>query len=123
MLQVADDLIRNVVKEVLTHMNGKGAAPKTNGQPATGRWGVFDDVPAAVAAAVAAQRKFEAMGLAERRKAVDCVRKICIDKAEVLGLEELEETKIGRLVHKVEKLIAAGKMTPGVEWLTTRAYS
>src|SRR5688572_11277186 len=99
MLQVTDDLIRSVVQEVLGSM-------KRNGTPAAARsagnaWGVFDSVDDAVNAASEAQRKFEAMGLRERKKAVDCVRKICIDKADALGLEEFEETKIGRLKHKV----------------------
>jgi aldehyde dehydrogenase len=122
MLQVTDDLIRSVVKDVLTHMkNGTPAA--TNGKAASGRWGVFDDVGEAVAAASAAQSKFEKLGLEARRKAVDCVRRICIDRAEELGREELEETKIGRLVHKIEKLVTAGEKTPGVEFLVTRAYA
>jgi aldehyde dehydrogenase len=124
MLTVTDDLIRSVVQEVLTHMKSApaaGAAPAGNGK--TGRWGVFDDVAEAVAAASAAQKKFERLGLEARRKAVDCVRRICIDRAEELGREELEETKIGRLVHKIEKLVTAGEKTPGVEYLVTRAFS
>ncbi len=110
-MQVTDELIRNVVQEVLTAVRNGQPAP-TNGQ-ATPRSGVFDDVDSAVAAATDAQREFEARGLEGRRKAVDCIRKICIDKAEQLGLEEFEETKIGRLKHKVEKLIVAGDKTPG----------
>ncbi len=105
MLTLSDDLIRNVVQEVLGHMKN-GAAPKKS---AGKNWGVFEDVNTAVAAASLAQQKYERLGMDERKKAVDCVRKICIGKAEQLGLEELEETKIGRLKHKVEKLIVAGE--------------
>jgi len=104
MLTVSDDLIRSVVKDVLTHMK---RPPVANGKPASGHSGVFDDVNEAVAAASAAQKKFETMGLAERRKAVDCVRRVCIDRAEEMGRDELEETKIGRLAHKIDKLIVA----------------
>src|SRR5947199_4023672 len=100
MLQLTDDLIRSVVKDVLTHM--KVAPAPANGK--SGRFGVFDDVGEAVAAATAAQRKFERMGIEARRKATDCVRRICIERADELGREELDETKIGRLVHKIEKL-------------------
>jgi aldehyde dehydrogenase len=122
MLQVTDDLIRNVVQEVLIHMKSNGAAAPA--RSASGdAWGVFDSVDDAAAAAADAQRKFEALGLDARRTAVDCVRKICIEKAEVLGLAEFEETKIGRLKHKVEKLIVAGEKTPGVEFLAPRAFS
>jgi aldehyde dehydrogenase len=121
MLQVTDDLIRSVVKDVLTHM--KVAPPTVNGNGKSGRFGVFDDVGEAVAAATAAQRKFERMGIEARRKATDCVRRICIERADELGREELDETKIGRLVHKIEKLKVAGEKTPGVEYLTTRAFT
>ena len=129
MLQVTDDLIRNVVQEVLVHMKGGSpAAPaKTQNSPAapaapTGGWGVFDQVNDAVAAAVKAQRQLEALGLDGRKKATDCIRKICIEKAEMLGLEEFEETKIGRLKHKIEKLVTAGERSPGVEFLRTAAF-
>jgi aldehyde dehydrogenase len=125
MLQVTDDLIRNVVQEVLGHMKINNASPgvRYSDPLGSGAWGVFDSVDDAANAATEAQRKFEAMGLDARRKAVACVRKVCIDKAEMLGLEEFEETKIGKLKHKVEKLIVAGEKTPGVEFLITRAYS
>lgn len=119
MLQVTDDLIRNVVQEVLTHMKGKPVVAPSQGNA----WGVFDSVDDAVNAAAEAQRKFEAMGLEQRRKAVACVRKICIEQADALGRAEFEETKIGKLKHKIEKLIVAGEKTPGVEFLMTRAYT
>jgi aldehyde dehydrogenase len=119
-MQVTDELIRGVVQEVLSNMR-KGQAKAVNGQ-ARG-WGIFDDVDGAVAAAAEAQKQFENRGLEDRRKAVDCIRRICIDKAEALGREEMEETKIGRLKHKIEKLIVAGERTPGVEFLRTEAYS
>jgi aldehyde dehydrogenase len=119
-MQVTDELIRGVIQEVLSNMR-KGQAKAVNGQ-ARG-WGIFDDVDGAVAAAAEAQKQFENRGLEDRRKAVDCIRRICIDKAEALGREEMEETKIGRLKHKIEKLIVAGERTPGVEFLRTEAYS
>src|SRR5262245_11882421 len=120
-MQVTDDLIRNVVQEVLSHMrNGRATAP-TNGK---GRaWGVFDDVNAAASAAVEAQREFEKRGLDDRKKAIDRIRRICIDQAESLGHDELKETKIGRLDHKIEKMKVVGEKTPGVEFLKTEAFS
>ncbi|HEX5269607.1 MAG TPA: aldehyde dehydrogenase family protein, partial [Gemmataceae bacterium] len=121
-MQVTDELIRTVVQEVLSHVrNGQAKAPSGNGQAR--RWGVFEDVPAAVAAAVAAQREFERRGLDERRKAVQCVRDICAKQAETLGREELEETEIGRLEHKIEKLKVVADRIPGVEFLRTDAFS
>jgi aldehyde dehydrogenase len=121
-MQVTDELIRTVVQEVLSHVrNGQAKAPSGNGQAR--RWGVFEDVAAAVAAAAAAQREFERRGLDERRRAVQCVRDICAKQAESLGREEFEETEIGRLEHKVEKLKVVADRIPGVEFLRTDAFS
>jgi aldehyde dehydrogenase len=36
---------------------------------------------------------------------------------------EMEETKIGRLAHKIEKLKTLGELTPGVEFLQSQVYS
>src|SRR5579885_2393136 len=120
-MQVTDELIRSVVQEVLTHVrNGRAPAPSGNGQAR--RWGVFDEGGAA-AAAVEAQREFERRGLDDRRRAVQCVRDICAKQADALGREELEETKIGRLPHKIEKLKVIADRIPGVEFLRTEAFS
>jgi aldehyde dehydrogenase len=124
-MQVTDEFIRGVVQQVLTHMrngngNGRAGAPR-NG--ARSQRGVFTDVDGAVSAAAEAQRQFEARGLDDRRKAVACVRKICTEQAETLGREELEETRIGRLPHKVEKLKVIADRIPGVEFLKSEAFS
>jgi aldehyde dehydrogenase len=121
-MQVTDELIRSVVQEVLSHVrNGHPKAPSGNGQ--AGRWGVFDDVAAAVKAAAEAQREFERRGLEDRRRAVQCIRDICARQADTLGREELEETEIGRLEHKIEKLKVVAERIPGVEFLRTDAFS
>jgi aldehyde dehydrogenase len=120
MLQITDDLIRGVVQEILGQMTN-GRTPSA--APGASRWGAFEDVESAVAAASLAQQKFETLGTDGRKKAVDCIRKICKERAEELGREEFEETKIGRLQHKIDKLVVAAEKTPGVEWMKTEAYS
>lgn len=124
-MQVNDELIRNVVAEVLTHLCSRSTLPAaskgTNGRAAA--WGVFQDVEVAISTAATAQREFERRGLDDRRKAVACIRRICTEQAEELGRDELEETKIGRLVHKIEKLQVIADRIPGVEFLKTEAFS
>jgi aldehyde dehydrogenase len=127
-MQVTDELIRGVVQQVLAQVRGGKAAPAANGRnghaaPSGSGWGVFGDAEGAIKAAAVAQREFERRGLEDRRKAVACVRKICSEQAEQLGREELEETKIGRLDHKIEKLKVIADRIPGVEFLKTDAYS
>jgi len=119
-MQMTEDIIRNVVQEVLAQM-GNGAA-LTNGKAPSrpsGNLGVFSTVDDAVTAAGAAFQEFRTRPVADRRKAVESIRKICVDQAEELGRLELEETKIGRLDHKIDKLRNAIARVPGVEYLRT----
>jgi aldehyde dehydrogenase len=119
-MQLTDQVIRDVISEVLAQMKiGVQLAPARTGS----RHGQFDDVGTAVQAATDAQKEFARRPLADREKAVKCIRRICIEQAEPLGKEEFAETKIGRLDHKIEKLIVAGERTPGVEFLKTDASS
>ena len=103
-MQMTEDLIRNVVQEVLSQMGGGGAVNGKASARSAGNLGVFPSVDTAVAAAEAAFDQFRHRPLADRKKAVACVRKICVDQAEELGRAELAETKIGRVDHKIAKL-------------------
>jgi aldehyde dehydrogenase len=119
-MQMTEDLIRNVVYEVLSQM-GSGATP-ANGKAHVGQGGnlgVFPTVDSAVEAAGAAFEQFQKRGLTDRKKAVDVIRKICVEQADELGRLELEETRIGRLDHKIAKLKETIPKIPGVEYLRT----
>ena len=120
-MQVTDDLVRSVVQRVLAQIS----APSGSSASAVkaGSDGIFSDVESAVAASVAAQRTFERRGLEDRRKALACIRKICLERADELGREEMEETKIGKLPHKIEKLKLIADRIPGVEFLKTDVFS
>jgi aldehyde dehydrogenase len=55
-------------------------------------------------------------GIAGRVKVVEIIKAMADSNAAEWGRIELEETKIGRLDHKIEKLKII-KLVPGVEWL------
>ncbi len=55
-------------------------------------------------------------GVAARAKVVEIVKELVTANAVEWGRFEFEETKIGRLDHKIEKLQIV-KLVPGVEWL------
>jgi aldehyde dehydrogenase len=134
---IDDRLIRDVVSEVLARLgsnNGatlvSAAAPAPSAPPrpappvsAAGDWGVFPDVSSAVRAAQAAQQQLLTKTLDERNDAIQCIRDVVVNQAEELGRIEFEETKIGRLDHKIEKLVVVGKKVPGMEMITTEAVS
>ncbi len=123
-MQMTEDIIRNVIQEVLAQM-GNGAS-LGNGKVAprpSSNLGAFATAGDAVAAADQAFQAFRTRPLEDRRKAVDCIRKICVEQAEELGRAELAETKIGRLDHKIAKLRDAIPRVPGVEYLRTENVS
>jgi len=134
----SDQVVRGVVEQVLRQIqSGKLPAGTTSiqaavksalGSPASGKSavggeGVYATADEAVAAASRALTAFSKVGLPERKQVIDCIRKICREQAEPLGREEFEETKIGRLEHKIDKLRLVADRIPGVEWLKTDAYS
>ncbi|MFK7737800.1 MAG: aldehyde dehydrogenase family protein [Pirellulaceae bacterium] len=125
-MQLTEDLIRNVVSQVLEEVRGQQPAQSisANGQSTgAGRFGVFDDANAAVSAARAAFEELQKRPMEDRKKAIAHIRRISIDSAVELGTMEMNETKIGRLEHKIAKLETLGKMSPGTEFMSTQAYS
>lgn len=119
-MQMTEDLIRNVVQQVLSQMGAP--SPDANGKASarpTGQWGIYPTADAAVTAADAAFQDYRTRPYEDRKKAVACIKRICVEQAEELGRLELEETKIGRLDHKIAKLRDAIPQVPGVEYLRT----
>ncbi len=122
MAQATEQAIRSVVQQVLAQLGHGSVNGAGNGAFQEGDWGAFDCVDAAVAAA---QRAFEQLAertMDERARAVQIVKDICFEQAEELGRAELEETKIGRLDHKIEKLKGI-RGIPGTEFLKCDAVS
>ncbi len=119
---VNETLIRDVVNEVLSRLQGQPAA-SPSATVVGGRDGVFQSVDEAAAAAKAAQQRLVEAPLETRAIAVQCIRDIVIQQAEELGKIEFDETQIGRLDHKIEKLVVVGQKVPGMEMLRTEAVS
>lgn len=120
MNQLNEDLIRNVVTQVLAEVNAK-AHVSTNSF--CGRNGVFHDANEAVAAAQIAFEKLSEHGMETRKRIIEHIRRISIDQCVELGTMEMEETRIGRLEHKIEKLKTLGERSPGVEFMSSQVYS
>ena len=120
-MQATEDLIRNVVQEVLTRMDE--APPAAGTRSLQGRFGVFTCVNEAVRAATEAFEQLSERSLADRKRIIDHIRRISIDDCVELGTMEMNETKIGRLTHKIEKLKTLGEQTPGVEFMRSEVFS
>jgi aldehyde dehydrogenase len=136
MSAVNETLIREVVEEVLGRLGKSSAAAakpaasapapapscgcgdknRASSTPRRGKFGVFTDANEACAAAQEAYVQLQQKGVEARRKVVDLVKTMADSNAMAWGKLELDETKIGRLDHKIEKLKII-KLVPGVEWL------
>src|SRR5437867_3927811 len=138
---VNETLIRDVVAEVLARLNGGPAPTRSHSSPAPplcgcdgkshsasskpalrGKFGVFQDANEACAAAQEAFLQLQQKGVAARRKIEEIVKTLAEKNAEAWGRLELEETKIGRLDNKIEKLQII-KLVPGVDWLRPDGHS
>ncbi len=135
MSAINEALIRDVVAEVLGRLgrtpgantasspappggacacgNGGHGTPTTIGRS---KHGVFQDASEACEAAQAGFLQLRQKGVAARVKVVEIVKTLADANAAEWGRIELEETQIGRLDHKIEKLKII-KLVPGVEWL------
>src|SRR6266496_2298160 len=132
MNSVNENVIRDVVSEVLARLEG-GSAPAPAPSPAAasscgcngkshapsstaalrGKFGLFQDANEACAAAHEAFQQLQQKGVAARRKIEEIVKTFADKNSAEWGRLELEETKIGRLDHKIEKLQII-KLVPGV---------
>ncbi len=107
--QVSPQIIAEIAREVVARLRVQmQAAPAARAAPpartTSARDGVFATVDEAVSAAFETQKKIAAMSLAERGRLTDIIVRICNDRREELGKMELDETKVGRLDHKILKL-------------------
>ncbi len=121
-MQNTEATIRTVVQEVLAQLHKQNGKAPAKSERQNGDWGVFTDTDQAIAAAHEGFEALQKSTMEARAKIVEIVKRICNDQAEELGRLELEETKVGRLEHKIEKLQIIKKV-PGVEWLKSDAMS
>jgi aldehyde dehydrogenase len=145
---IDQDTLRSVVENVLLKLNAGAPAATAPTPPAPapvaataapapaqdsscncdkapgigGKHGVFAHVCQASEAAHNAFLELQKLGVAGRARVIEIVKDLCTTNAAAWGKFELEETKIGRLDHKIGKLEIV-KFVPGVEWLRPDAMS
>lgn len=116
-MEVQQQVIAEIAREVVSRLRAQmqptqgSAAHPSNGAARDARStapglgdGIFATVDDAVNAAYESQKKVEAMSLADRQRLTDIIVRICNDRREELGKMEMNETKVGRLDHKIQKL-------------------
>ena len=131
------DTLRSVVESVVSRLSAtQGSAPANPAaaKPAPssagscgcgcgpGQFGVFNCVDKAANAANDAHLQLKKLGVAGRAKVIEIVKSLAVGNADAWGRFEMDETKIGRVDHKIAKLLIT-KNVPGTEWLHPDAMS
>jgi aldehyde dehydrogenase len=112
--QIVDELLARWQKE------GRIAAPP-KAEPQLGD-GIFASVDEAVRAAAEAQKRVAAASLEERGRIIEIIRRLCVGHASEWARFELDETGLGRLDHKIQKLESITHVL-GVEAMRTESRS
>ena len=118
------EVLRSVVESVVARLGGVQvlSVPAVKVSGGSGKLGVFDCVAQAAEAANDAHLQLKKKGVAGRAKVIEIVKHLAVSNAEPWGRFEMDETKIGRVDHKIAKLQIT-KNVPGVEWLHPYAMS
>ncbi len=133
------EMLRSVVESVVARISPVQGSPAASAPAAapsapkpvgcgcgcpgkSGDRGVFTCVDKAAESAQQAHLKLRKLGVAGRAKVIEIVKHLAVSNAEPWGRFEFEETKIGRLDHKIAKLLIT-KNVPGTEWLHPDAMS
>jgi len=119
MTTLDERIVSRVVSEVLARLQTQTKVAST-GQS---NFGVYDKMEDACDAAQRSFEKLQASGVNARKQAINVIRRMCVAKAKEWGEIEFNETKIGRLDHKIEKLKICGDLVPGVEFMERHAFS
>ena len=106
-----DQLIAEIAQEVVARLQvqlrnpaSNSPAVRTNGAAVSTGDGVFATVDDAVKAATAAQERLAHTSLEDRGRICQIIRRLCVDNASEWARIELEETGLGRVDHKIDKL-------------------
>src|SRR5450830_506478 len=108
--RLAEVIAREIMPEA-----GAGPPPPSAGG------GVFSSLDDAVAAASAAFRALDALGLEKRHEIIESMRGAMRQNARPLAALAVEETGLGRVEDKVQKNLLVTNKTPGPEELTPTA--
>ena len=121
--QLISDVVQEVIRQI-DHGQSIYAATQTPlpASVATNGDGLFQDVEAAVEVAVRSQRQLVEASIPVRDGICKLLKRIPQEKAQEWGRFELDETKVGRLDHKITKLESLDQVL-GVEYMTTGAHS
>lgn len=125
-----DQIVKNVIQElakegVFDHasLTPEGSPLRASTHTGGSLCGVYASIDEATACARQAQIQLMEMSLETRKKIIQAMREAAQAHAQELGKMAVEETKLGRVPHKIAKILLAAEKTPGVEDIEPRTFS
>ena len=114
-MDISNYTIEDIVAKVMQQLD--------NNTQTTATGAIFDDMDDAVEACVKAQKEFIKLPHAKKAQIANAIKKLAIDKAEMLAKMAHEETGLGNYEDKIIKHQVVGEKTPGIEDLKTESYT
>ena len=114
--------IEEIVASVMKSL--KSEAPATKGKYDGAGYngksyiGVYTDMKDAIDAAELGYKAIRAMSLDQREKVIAIIRDLCRKEAPVMAEIGVDETKMGRVDHKIAKHMLVADKTPGTSDIT-----
>ncbi|AXA35801.1 MAG: aldehyde dehydrogenase EutE [Candidatus Hydrogenedentota bacterium] len=135
-MNVDEAKISAIVEEVVRRLKEQGfasgslpqssagaGAVATRSRGTSGLRGVFSTIEEAIEAAWQSQKIYADASMETRKKVVAAIRQVGEEHKEDFARRIYEETKLGRIDHKIRKHEIVIRLTPGPEDLVTRCWS
>lgn len=123
-VNISDDQLQIIVQQVVKRiMDGESVTIPSSASNARGDWGVFDDMSDAIVAAQQAFEQYQRFDIQDRKRFTDTVRHMTLDYKEEFSRMAVEQTKMGRVAHKIAKHVNVAKHASGVEFLQPQSWS
>jgi acyl-CoA reductase-like NAD-dependent aldehyde dehydrogenase len=124
MTQLNPDQLRRMAEAIAREiLGGSGHAPAPAAAPAALGDGVFGTLDECAKAARAAYVALDALGLEKRKAIIAAMRQALRPMAESLAREAVDESALGRVEDKIQKIQLVVDKTPGPEELEPRGIS
>jgi acyl-CoA reductase-like NAD-dependent aldehyde dehydrogenase len=120
---IVDEVVRRLAEKLPPRSGAGPDQPAAGPRSTTGLRGVFSTIDEAVEAAWHAQKRYADATLETRRRVVAATRTVSDQHKEDFSRRILEETRLGRIDHKIRKHEIVINLTPGPEDLTPRCWS
>ncbi len=115
--------IEKLVRKVVDEFVKEGVAISNSQNAISSKEGIFSNIDDAITAARIAQKDIEKLPLDIRSKIVDNMKKVALENADMLGEMAVEETGMGRMPDKADKVRLVANKTPGVEDVKPMVYT